>query len=91
MVDGEETKTKIDISLSINEIDLIRRMSFNNEDLLSEHITNPKSIYYSFSHNDEVKRNLYFDSATLRHKLIKIVSDSKLDWDESKYETKDPT
>jgi hypothetical protein len=58
---------------------------------LSEHITNPKSIYYSFSHNDEVKRNLYFDSATIRHKLIDIVHSNDMDFDDSKYSTNDPT
>ena len=86
MVDGEKTKT-INVSLSIDELDLIRRMSFNNENLLSEHITNPDSIYYSFSHDDEVKRNLYFDSASIRHKLIGIVHSDECDmsFEDSKY------
>jgi hypothetical protein len=89
-MDDKKNET-INVSLSIDELDLIRRMSFNNETLLNEQIANPKSIYYSFSHNDEVKRNLYFDSTTIRLKLIDIAHDNNMDFDDSKYSNNNPS
>jgi|13_taG_2_1085334.scaffolds.fasta_scaffold163748_2 hypothetical protein len=89
-MDDKKTET-INVSLSIDELDLIRRMSFNNETLLSEQISNPKSIYYSFSNNDEVKRNLYFDSTTIRLKLIDIAHGNDMDFDNSKYSKNNPS
>jgi hypothetical protein len=75
-----ETKT-VTLNLTVEELDLIRHATWSLESKIEKDIEEfnssdwkPENDY--FIRNNEIKKNMYFDSIALRDKVIKANSDS---------------